>query len=148
MIEKKRRPLKDKELCLLKTSISSLKRKGNKLWKQSLISSLIVCGLLWIPTMLVAKASWVIIAIFWLCIGVGISLWNIIAERWKTRKRIAGYESAINRNEAEKNDCEKHYEQSARNPCFPPIYFLRREIGKTVPYPVFLHLISLFLRDL
>ncbi len=101
MIDKMRRPLTDKEKRVLKASISSLKRQFNKLQKRTLISSFIVFGVLWGFTMLVAKESWKIITIFWLCLGIGISLWTIITERQKVHKRIGTYEDAMNRNEAD-----------------------------------------------
>jgi hypothetical protein len=51
--------------------------------------------------MLVAKDSWKIVTIFWLCLGIGISLWNIITERHKVLKRIGAYEDAMNKDEAD-----------------------------------------------
>lgn len=101
MIDKMTRPLTDKEKRLLKASMSSLKRQFNKLQKRTLVSSFIIFGMLWGLTMLGAIASWKIITIFWLCLGIGISLWNIITERQKVLKRIRAYDAAMNRNEAD-----------------------------------------------
>jgi len=101
MIDKTRRPSTDEEKRLLRASISFLKRQSNKLQKRTLVSCLIVFAVLWGLTMLVARDSWGIITIFWLCLGIGVSLWNISTERRKSLKRIGAYQDTMNRNEAE-----------------------------------------------
>jgi hypothetical protein len=101
MIDKIKRPLTDKEKRLLKTSISSAKRKFSAFRKRTAISSFTVFGVLWGLTMLASTDSWKIITTSWLCIGIGISLWIIISERQKVLKRTEAYEDALNRNEAD-----------------------------------------------
>ena len=101
MINKFKRPLTDKEKRVLRASSSSLKQYMNKLGKRIVISGFILTGVLWGLTMLVAKESWTTITAFWLCTGTGISIWSILSERQKLRKRVNAAESAMMRNEAE-----------------------------------------------
>lgn len=101
MIEKIERPLSNKEKWALTAKLSSIEHRNKGFNRRFLIAMIIMLGVFSGLTMLVAASSPIVITLFWIGVGVVISLWIFIENRLRFSNRKKSLEEALDRNEAD-----------------------------------------------
>jgi hypothetical protein len=102
-----RRPLTDNQRRLIRAKARSLTNTGRRASAISLPITAGVTSLLWLWTILASDASRLVVTVFWVVIGAGITLW--VRRDMRTHARqlqgmAQGLESALRRNEADAYD--------------------------------------------
>ena len=97
-----RRRLAVSEQRLLRTKAASLAATQRRASRATPLISGAIFALLWLATILVSDAPWMVITAFWVVVWLGITLWV----QWDARTSgisamLPGLESALRRNEAD-----------------------------------------------
>ena len=76
MLESARRPLKPAETRFLQAKIKNLSGRGRRTSQASIFPiTAAITVILWLITILVADAPWLVITVFWLVAGAVLALW-------------------------------------------------------------------------
>ena len=102
-----RRPLTDNQRRLIRAKARSLTNTGRRASAISLPITAGVISLLWLWTILASDAPRLLVTVFWVVIGAGITLWvrrDMRTHAGQLQDMAQGLESALRRNEADVYD--------------------------------------------
>jgi hypothetical protein len=102
-----RRPLTDNQRRLIRAKARSLTNTGRRASAISLPITAGVISLLWLWTILASDAPRLVVTVFWVVIGAGITLWvrrDMRTHAGQLQGMAQGLESALRRNEADVYD--------------------------------------------
>lgn len=109
MFESARRPLKPAETRFLQAKINNLQGRGRRTSKVYFPIVAAITLILWLVTILVADAPWLVITVFWLLAGLVLALWvhrDAMKDAVELQSMAEGLQSALKRNMADVYDVQ------------------------------------------
>lgn len=94
------RPLRDSERRWLRLATERPRVAGRALARATIVSGIVVFGLLAALTVAVARADWRVALAVWVLVGVCIGLWTYFQERWRLARSVRRFVRALRRNKA------------------------------------------------